>query len=94
MNETVFIDFEIGADKAAGIRVAEAHLGLRRVDIIAIGDGHNDLEMLEDAGIGVAVAESPPEVREAAELIVPGTAASGLIQGFAQLGLGQTTRRV
>lgn len=79
--------YQIGVDKAAGIRVVEAHLGLRREDIIAIGDGRNDLEMLQYAGVGVAVEESPDEVKAAAQLIVPGPQGAGVARAFAELGL-------
>ncbi len=79
--------YQLGVDKATGVRVVEAHLGLRRSDIIAIGDGHNDIEMIEYAGVGVAVEGSPPEVREVAQTIIPGPAAAGLVRGFAELGL-------
>ncbi|MGC3955295.1 MAG: HAD hydrolase family protein [Propionicimonas sp.] len=79
--------YRLGVDKSTGIAAVEAHLGLRRDDIIAIGDGHNDLEMLAYAGVGVAVEEAPPEVREVAQLIIPGPAAAGLVPGFAELGL-------
>lgn len=76
-----------GVHKAAGIAVVERRLGLRRADIIAIGDGPNDIEMLEYAGVGVAVAEAPPEVLAVAQHVIPGPAAAGLVRGFAELGL-------
>ena len=79
--------YQLGVDKAVGVRVVEAHLGLRRADIIAIGDGHNDIEMLEYAGVGVAVAEAPPAIREVAQLTIPGPASAGLVEGFERLGL-------
>lgn len=86
--------YQLGVDKAAGIRVVEAQLGLRRADIIAIGDGHNDIEMLAYAGVGVAVENSPPEVRDVAQLTIPGPAAAGLVRGFAELGLTGTAREL
>lgn len=79
--------YQLGVDKATGIRVVATHLDLQRSDIIAIGDGHNDLEMLTYAGTGVAVKGSPAEVRELAQLIIPGPGDLGLVQGFTELGL-------
>lgn len=76
-----------GMDKSVGIAVVEERLGLRRSDVIAIGDGANDLEMLAYAGTGVAVQDAPQEVRAAAQLIVPGPAEAGLVRAFAELGL-------
>ena len=79
--------YQLGVDKASGIRVVEAHLGLRRADIIAIGDGHNDIEMLEYAGTGVAVEESPEVVKAVAQLVVSGPQRAGVAQAFTELGL-------
>ena len=45
--------------------------GLRRDRTVACGDGMNDVDMLRWAGVGVAVAEADPEVRAAADLVVP-----------------------
>lgn len=79
--------YQIGVDKAAGIRVVEAHLGLRRADIIAIGDGSNDIEMLAYAGVGIAVETAAPEVLEVAQRTIPGPESEGILQAFAELGL-------
>jgi hydroxymethylpyrimidine pyrophosphatase-like HAD family hydrolase len=46
--------------------VAE-ELGVRQVDVLAIGDGRNDIEMLRWAGRGVAMGQAPLEVQEAAD---------------------------
>ena len=46
-------------------------LGVPRELTVACGDGHNDVDMLRWAGLGVAVAEAVPEVRAAAGLVVP-----------------------
>ncbi|MCA0252346.1 MAG: Cof-type HAD-IIB family hydrolase [Actinobacteria bacterium] len=79
--------YQLGVDKSAGIAVVEAHLGLRRRDIIAIGDGTNDIEMLAYAGLGIAVEGSPPEVLAVAQRTIPGPAVEGVAQAFAELGL-------
>lgn len=79
--------YQLGVDKSVGIKVIEAHLGLRRRDIIAIGDGNNDIEMLAYAGIGVAVEGSPPEVLAVAQHVIPGPASLGIVRAFADLGL-------
>jgi Cof subfamily protein (haloacid dehalogenase superfamily) len=38
--------------------------------LVAIGDGMNDLEMVRGAGLGVAMSNGAPRVREAADLII------------------------
>lgn len=43
--------------------------GIRPDQVIAIGDGPNDIDMLAFAGLGVAVANARPEVKAAADLV-------------------------
>lgn len=74
-------------DKSVGIRVVEEALGLAREQLIAFGDGLNDLEMLAYAGIGVAVDGGPPAVAAAADRTARGPLENGLVEAFAQLGL-------
>jgi hydroxymethylpyrimidine pyrophosphatase-like HAD family hydrolase len=77
----------LGVHKAVGIQLVSEHLGIPRDDVIAFGDGMNDLEMLEHAGIGVAIAGSHPAVLAAADRIAAGPAQEGLVTAFAELGL-------
>ena len=46
-----------------------SHLGIAREDTIAFGDGRNDVEMLQSAGIGVAMKNAMPEALAAADEI-------------------------
>jgi Cof subfamily protein (haloacid dehalogenase superfamily) len=43
--------------------------GIRPDQVIAIGDGPNDIDMLSFAGLGVAVANARPEVKAVADLV-------------------------
>lgn len=74
-------------NKAVGLEAAIAHLGIPREDSIAFGDNLNDLEMIEFAGIGVAMASGLPEVIEAADRVTPGPEEDGIAVAFAELGL-------
>lgn len=76
-----------GVNKAVGIAVAAAHLGIGRSDIIGIGDGHNDLEMLAQAGTAVVVEGAPPELLALAHHVIAPPDRAGLVRGFAELGL-------
>ena len=58
-----------GVSKAAGLDSVCARLGVDQRDVLAIGDGRNDLEMLRWAGRGVAMGQAPLEVQEAADAV-------------------------
>ena len=67
---TAWLDLSpVGVSKASGLaRVAE-ELGVAQADVLAIGDGRNDIEMLRWAGRGVAMGQAVEEVREAADAV-------------------------
>ena len=58
-----------GIDKAQSLRRLLAKINLTPADMIAFGDGYNDLSMLKLAGMGVAMANAAPEVRADADYI-------------------------
>jgi HAD superfamily hydrolase (TIGR01484 family) len=65
---TAWLDLApLGVSKAFGLaRVAE-ELGVDAADVLALGDGRNDMEMLRWAGRGVAMGQAVEVVREAAD---------------------------
>ena len=58
-----------GIDKAQSLIRLLNHINLTPKDMIAFGDGYNDLSMLKLAGMGVAMANAVPEVRAEADYI-------------------------
>jgi HAD superfamily hydrolase (TIGR01484 family) len=56
-----------GVTKASALAEVARSLGVRQSEVLAIGDGRNDVEMLRWAGRGVAMGQSPLEVQEAAD---------------------------
>jgi len=76
-------------NKALGIRAVIEELGMTRDDVVAFGDGLNDLEMLEFAGLAVAIEGSDPRVLALADRVIPGPERAGLAGAFAELGLTQ-----
>jgi HAD superfamily hydrolase (TIGR01484 family) len=58
-----------GVNKATALAEVAAGFGLTAADVLAFGDGRNDLEMLRWAGRGVAIGDAPPEVQEAADAV-------------------------
>lgn len=58
-----------GIDKAKSLTRLLALLNLTPKDMMAFGDGYNDLSMLRLAGMGVAMANAAPEVRAEADFV-------------------------
>lgn len=66
----VYFEFTAkGIDKAGALNKALPPLGYKRKDMIAFGDGHNDISMIKYAGIGVAMGNAVSELKEAADEI-------------------------
>ncbi len=65
--------FNPKTNKGAALDYVAEYLGFSRENIIAFGDGHNDIEMLQYAGIGIAMANSHPELLDVADIISPYT---------------------
>ena len=65
---TAWLDLApVGVSKASGLAHVADQLGVDAADVLAIGDGRNDIEMLRWAGRGVAMGQAVEEVREAAD---------------------------
>lgn len=64
--------------KAAALAALAARYGLTLADVVAVGDGHNDLEMLAEAGLGVAMGQAPELVHAHADITIGGHADDGL----------------
>jgi hydroxymethylpyrimidine pyrophosphatase-like HAD family hydrolase len=56
-----------GVNKATALAEVAAGLGIPAADVLAFGDGRNDIEMLRWAGRGVAIGDAPAEVQDAAD---------------------------
>lgn len=60
---------DAGKDKAIGWLCS--HLDISPTDTLAFGNGYNDIEMLSEAGLGVAVDGGVPQAIAAADLVAP-----------------------
>ncbi len=58
-----------GTDKGLAVKKIQEHFNIKRENIIAFGDGENDLSMLKYAGIGVAMDNSTDEVKKCADRV-------------------------
>ena len=68
------------AQKGRALRELCAVLGIPVERSMAFGDGLNDMSMIRDAGVGVAMANAVPEVRAAADRIAPSNDEDGVAQ--------------
>ncbi|NLI92957.1 MAG: HAD family phosphatase [Peptococcaceae bacterium] len=60
---------DAGVNKGAALAfLAEMH-GIKREEVLAIGDSLNDLEMIRYAGIGVAMGNARPELKKEADYV-------------------------
>ena len=66
-------------NKAVALRFIADHYGIPMERILAIGDAANDLEMIQAAGVGVAVANSPPQLLQHANWIAPSNNHQGVL---------------
>jgi Cof subfamily protein (haloacid dehalogenase superfamily) len=65
--------------------VAEELLGLQPHQVLAIGDNFNDVEMLQYAGIGIAMGNAPDGVKAAADWVAPEVTMDGAAIALTQL---------
>ena len=68
-----------GIDKAARLQWLLQQIGARREDLVACGDGFNDISMLRFAGIGVAMGNAQPSVKEVADFVTLDNNNDGLV---------------
>jgi Cof subfamily protein (haloacid dehalogenase superfamily) len=75
---TAWLDImPVGVSKASGLEQVCERLGVSPADVLAIGDGRNDIEMLRWAGRGVAMGQATEVVREAADAVTDHVDADG-----------------
>jgi HAD superfamily hydrolase (TIGR01484 family) len=75
---TAWLDLSpVGVHKASGVADVCGRLGVDPADVLAIGDGRNDIELLRWAGRGVAMGQAVEEVRAAADDVTAGVGEDG-----------------
>ncbi|MEH1973379.1 MAG: Cof-type HAD-IIB family hydrolase [Nostoc sp.] len=75
---TFFEATNASVNKGTAVRyLAEELLGLELANVMAIGDNFNDLEMLEYAGLGVAMGNAPSGVQAIAQWVAPSVEENG-----------------
>lgn len=67
-----------GVSKSTGLEIVCQRYGIAASDVVAFGDGLNDVDMLRWAGHGVAMSNAAPMVRDAADSIAPSNEDDGV----------------
>ena len=82
----VFSDIiPVGSSKAVGIECIIKHFGIKRDETMAFGDGANDIEMLEYAGIGVAMGNASEIVKQHADHVTSDVDDEGIAKALVKL---------
>lgn len=76
-----------GVNKAEAIGMVCRKLGVEKSRVIAVGDSDNDVEMLQMAGIGIAVGNATEAAKKAADFIAEPAAQDGVEKAFVKLGM-------
>lgn len=72
ISEPEYIEFMAhGVTKAAGIAAVAERYGIDRTEVLAFGDGNNDVAMLAWAGLGIAMPHGQRSAQEAADRVAP-----------------------
>ena len=75
------------AGKEQGIRAIYTAMGITADEVMAFGDGENDISMLELAGIGVAMGNAIEEVKATADYVTDDIEQDGIYNALAYFGL-------
>jgi hypothetical protein len=92
VSHPMFLEFLApGVNKGRAVRFLARRLGVDLRDALAIGDQGNDVEMIAEVGMGVAMDGAPAAVLAAARMVAPPLAEEGAAQVLEDLVLGGRT---
>ncbi|GGF60653.1 5-amino-6-(5-phospho-D-ribitylamino)uracil phosphatase YcsE [Paenibacillus albidus] len=69
-----------GVNKAAGIKEVCQLLGINMSEVVAVGDSLNDLAVIQQAGLGVAMGNAQDTVKQEADQIVASNNEDGIAE--------------
>ena len=78
---------EPGVNKWEAVKAVAESYGISPEEVMCIGDSNNDLSMIENAGIGVAMANAKPAVQAAAKLVTASNDEDGVAKVIEQVAL-------
>ena len=94
VSESVPNDIEVmplGVDKGTGLSALAAYLNLTPAEVMAVGDGENDLAMLRYAGLSVAMGNACDTVKKTARVVTETNDEDGLAKAVERVLRGEWT---
>lgn len=73
--------------KGAGVRAAMERYGLARDEVMAFGDGENDMSMMAEAGVSVAMGNGEDKVKAMADYVTDTVENDGVSRALRHFGL-------
>ena len=92
VSESVPNDIEVmplGVDKGTGLSALAAYLNLTPAEVMAVGDGENDLAMLRYAGLSVAMGNACDAVKKTARVVTERNDEDGLAKAVERVLRGE-----
>lgn len=80
LNKGAVMILPAGVNKASGLAAALSTLGIAREAVVGVGDGENDHSLLAGCGLGVAVANAVPALKERAALVTAAPRGQGVLE--------------
>lgn len=71
-------------NKGEALRFVAEKFGVKQEEVMAIGDSNNDVAMLEYAGLGVAMGNASPRVKEVAQVVTANNEEDGVAKAIEQ----------
>jgi Cof subfamily protein (haloacid dehalogenase superfamily) len=79
-----------GASKGTALKLLLKDLKIPAEQVLAIGDGENDIEMVQLAGVGVAVGNAHQKLKDVADQVVASNDEDGVAEAVERFVLAQT----
>lgn len=73
--------------KQEGIKAMINHYGLKKDEVMAFGDGHNDIEMLQYVGTGICMENGHEETKKVSDFITVSVYDDGIVSALEHFGL-------
>ncbi|MGN0202983.1 MAG: Cof-type HAD-IIB family hydrolase [Coprococcus sp.] len=74
--------FSVKTSKGEALAALADHLGIRKEEIVCIGDGENDLSMFEVSGLKMAMGNAVPILKKKADKVLPSNDRDGVAKAI------------